>query len=228
MLETLASFLRRRRMHVLKPFGKPSPACACRVSLCDTNGHMARALAAAFAEADQVEVVEGNLLDLSCDALVSPANSFGDMGGGIDKRIDDFHGGAAQRVVMAAIAARFFGELPVGMAIVVELASRRFPFLVAAPTMRIPGNVAGTINAYLAMRAALVAILQHNASSAKGIRSLGVPGLCTGVGGMATEEAATQMRAAYDNVVGGRWQQITHPALAPFAFREPGLRQQRN
>ena len=61
-----------------------------------------------------VEVVHGNLLDLGCDAVVSPANSFGDMSGGIDKAIDDFHDGEAQRRVMAAIAEQFLGELPVG------------------------------------------------------------------------------------------------------------------
>src|SRR5207237_6682576 len=136
--------LRRFRMTVHKPFGRAS-AGALRLSLCDLDTEVARALAAAFAGADAVEVVEGNLLDLDCDALVSPANSFGDMGGGIDKHIDDFHQGEAQRCLMVAIADQFYGELPVGAALVVQLSGRRFPFLVAAPTMRIPSNVAGSI-----------------------------------------------------------------------------------
>src|SRR3954470_15421694 len=109
-----------------------------------------RTLAEAFADAEHVEVIEGNLLDLSCDALVSPANSFGDMSGGIDKAIDDFHQGTAQRALVAAIAEQFLGELPVGAALVVPLPTRRFSFLVAAPTMRIPGSIRGTINGYLA------------------------------------------------------------------------------
>ena len=129
---------------------------------------MAHALALAFAGLDHVEVVEGNLLDLSCDAIVSPANSFGDMGGGIDKAIDDFHGGAAQKAVIAAIAEQFFGELPVGAALIVKLSSRRLPFVVAAPTMRIPGNVAATINA---LSRALVA--QSNTIEYTGLRSVG-------------------------------------------------------
>src|SRR5207247_1370786 len=95
-----------------------------------------------------------------------------------------FHQGAAQKAVMAAIAEHFFGELPVGVALVVELSGQRFPFVVAAPTMRIPGSVANTLNAYLAMRAALVAVLRHNKSGGRPIRSLAVPGLGTGVGGM--------------------------------------------
>ena len=31
---------------------------------------------------------------------------------------------------------------------------------------------------------------------------------------------AEQMRAAYDNVVGGRWRQVVSPLLAPYAMRE--------
>jgi O-acetyl-ADP-ribose deacetylase (regulator of RNase III) len=207
-------------MNLLKPMGRQAGALA--VSLCNRGSETARALADAFAGVPAVEVLEGNLLDLDCDALVSPANSFGDMGGGIDKAIDDFHGGAAQRAVMAAIAEQFYGELPVGMAVVVEVPARRFPFVVAAPTMRIPGDVSRTINAYLAMRAALVAVLRHNAAAGRTIRTIAIPGLCTGVGGMSPTRAARQMRAAYDNVAGGGWRQVAHMALAPYALRGDG------
>src|SRR5262245_45982378 len=118
MLEAARTLLRRWRMKVHKPFGK-SATEGLRISLGDSNPGVAHALAVAFADVDLVEVAEGNLLDLACDAIVSPANSFGDMGGGIDKAIDDFHHGAAQTRVTTAIAEQFFGELPVGAAIVV-------------------------------------------------------------------------------------------------------------
>ncbi len=218
MLEVVLKRIRRWHMQTLKPFGSV-PSKVLRVSLGDTNPDVARALAAAFDGAEAVEVVVGNLLNSSCDAIVSPANSFGDMGGGIDKTIDDFHQGTAQRLVMAAIAEHHFGELPVGAALVVELPVSRFPFVVAAPTMRIPGSVVGSINAYLSMRAALVAVLRHNALGSRPIRSLAVPGLGTGVGGLGYAEAAEQMRAAYDSVIGGKWREVVHAAQAPFAFR---------
>jgi O-acetyl-ADP-ribose deacetylase (regulator of RNase III) len=208
-------------MHTLKPFGKSAPTAGLRLSLCDRDAGVATTLAGAFADADAVEVVEGNLLDLECDGVVSPANSFGDMGGGIDKAIDDFHRGAAQRAVMAAIAEHFLGELPVGAALVVEVAARRFPFVVAAPTMRVPGGLDDTINAYLAMRAALVAVLRHNQGAGRPVRSLAVPGLCTGVGAMHPADAASQMRAAYDSVLGGQWRQVISPVMAPYALRRP-------
>ncbi len=180
-------------MKLVKPFGKGVQPGTLRVRLCDTNAEMADAWLDRFYTVDAVEVLQGNLLDLDSEALVSPANSFGDMSGGLDKRIDDFYHGAAQQAVTDWIRRDFCGELPVGMALVVPMPTRRFPCLVVAPTMRIPGNVAQTINAYLAMRAALVAILRYNRENPRPIRSVAVSGLCTGVGGMACGEAARQM-----------------------------------
>jgi len=207
-------------MKTWKPFGKGSTDSSLRLSLGDINREVAEAMAAAFHDVAAVEVVEGNLLDAGCEAIVSPANSFGDMGGGIDKAIDDFHQGEAQRAVVAAIAEHFFGELPVGMALVVELSTRHRPFLVVSPTMRVPGRLVAGINAYLAMRAALVAVQRHNARTDRPIARLAVPGLCTGVGGMPAQDAAEQMRAAYDSVIGEQWRHVVYPGLAPYALRD--------
>jgi O-acetyl-ADP-ribose deacetylase (regulator of RNase III) len=208
-------------MNTLKPFG-PRRSNVLQLSVGDLNSDVAEKLAHHFHGVDAVEVVQGNLLDVDCDAIVSPANSFGDMSGGIDKVIDDFHEGEAQRRVMAAIREQYLGELPVGVALVVELPSQRFPFVVAAPTMRFPGNVQGSLNSYFAMRAALVAVLNHNASGRNPIRSMAVPGLCTGVGAMDYDESASQMRIAFDNVIGGKWSEIVHMSQAPYAFRGIG------
>jgi O-acetyl-ADP-ribose deacetylase (regulator of RNase III) len=218
MLNTIRAKLRRWQMTTLKPFGTV-PASAVRVSLGDLSQGVAEAMARVFHDVPAVEVVHGNLLDLTADAIVSPANSFGDMSGGIDKAIDDFHRGEAQSRLVAAISERFLGELPVGVAIVLELPSSRFPFLIAAPTMRIPGSIAGSINAYLAMRAVLVAVTQFNATATRPILSVAVPGLGTGVGGVHAADAALQMRTAYDAIVGGQWRQVQHPIQAPYAMR---------
>ena len=210
-------------MKVIKPFGRNPSDGHVRVSLCDRNPDVARALADAFLDIGGVEVLEGNLLDLDCDAVVSPANCFGYMDGGVDQHIDRFYEGKAQDAVLALIAERFYGELPVGSAAIIGMATRRFPHLVVSPTMRVPGDdLGGTINAYLAMRAALAAILDHNRNGAGPIESVAVPGLGTGVGGMAPDESAFQMRAAYDMIVGGGWKSILHPAQAPFVMRAGG------
>lgn len=207
-------------MKTVKPFGKgfSSGSGTLRLSLCDRNSDITDVWSEVFGDVDCVEVVEGNLLDLDCDALISPANSFGDMSGGIDKAIDDFYAGRAQEAVMAAIRDQYLGELPVGVALVIPLTGPRFPFLVAAPTMRVPTSVGQTINAYLSLRAALVAVLQHNRENPMPILSIAVPGLCTGVGGMDFGIAARQMRSAFDNVVGEGWKEVVHPAQAPYAL----------
>lgn len=205
-------------MKVVKPVGRNRNPDLVKVSLCDEKLEVAQSLARYFQDVDGVEVLAGNLFDLDCDALVSPANSFGDMSGGIDQQIDRFYEEAAQRAAMGRIAERFHGELPVGTATILAMGTRRFPFLIVAPTMRVPGRVSGTLNAYLSMRAALVAVLDHNQGTLARIRSVAVPGLCTGVGGMGADEAGPQMRAAYDMIMLEGWKRIIHPVQAPFAL----------
>lgn len=206
-------------METLKQFSAAGPR-GLRFSLGDRNRDVAAALATAFRDLACVEVLHGDLLDVTPDAVVCPGNSFGDMGGGFDKAVDDFHGGQAQPAVVRAIATRCLGELPVGSSLVVEVpGATRMRFLVMAPTMRVPGNSAHSIGAYLATRAALVALVQHTKGGAQPIRSVAIPGMCTGVGGMSFTEAASQMRTAFASVVEERWRQVAHPAMAPYALR---------
>ncbi len=190
-----------------------------KIVLCDLSQEVVAALATAFKGESAVTVRHGDILKARYRAIVSPGNSFGDMGGGLDKAIDDYSGGRAQKLVVAAIRDRFLGEMPVGSAFVLPLNLRRVPYLVVAPTMRVPGSVAGTLNAYLAFRAALLAVRAHGASGEKPIiDSLAVSGLCTGVGGLSASDAAVQMLAAFRSVARGQWREVRHPAMAPFAL----------
>ncbi|MFN0201232.1 MAG: macro domain-containing protein [Bacteroidia bacterium] len=168
----------------LKPFGKTLEEESLRMSICDQNRDIATVFAQVFAEEPNVEISCGNLLHLSADGLVSPANSFGDMGGGLDKAIDDYFSGKVQANVQRYIQTEHFGELPVGIASVLFMDNEEYPYLIVAPTMRIPGNVGKTINAYLAMRAIWVAVIKHNRLSSRKIKHILLPSLCTGVGGM--------------------------------------------
>src|SRR5204862_2581392 len=104
----------------------------------------------------------GDFFAAAADAMVSPANSFGIMDGGLDLAIRGAIGGDIQRRVQAVIIERHHGELPVGAAEVVETENERWPFLVIAPTMRVPEPVSNTLNAYLAFRAALLAVRRFN------------------------------------------------------------------
>lgn len=141
-------------------------------------------------------------IDIKADAIVSPANSFGFMNGGIDALYTYQFGPGLQQRLQALLVERFGAELPIGMAVIVPTGSPDIPWCISAPTMRIPRGVADTLNAYLAFRAALRAVLAHNASGLPPIRSILCPGLGTAVGQMPVERCARQMRAAWDQVLG--------------------------
>lgn len=66
-----------------------------------------------------------------------------------------------------------------------------------APTMRVPGNIAGTDKVYCAAWAALLAMQAHNITDERKIEVVAFPALGTGFGGVSFDEAARQMAAAY-------------------------------
>lgn len=164
-----------------------------KLLLRDTDAAVVAALASAFADCPDVEVTRGDILALDADAIVSPANSFGSMGGGIDRIYVRHFGSRVRNALQERIRAEHGGELPVGAALCVPTGDAHVPRMISAPTMRRPGAVAGTRNAYHALLAALTEAARHPA-----IATLLCPGLCTKTGRMSPGEAAAQMRAAYD------------------------------
>ena len=201
----------------LKDFGPLFSKDHLLFSLCCDQKDIAIHLADAFREFDQVEVIHGDILKLKSDALVSPGNSFGEMSGGLDRTIDNFYNGKAEKMATDRIRSDYMGELPVGCSVVLEMNTKRFPFLILAPTMRIPGIVKSSHNAYLAFRGSLVAIAKYNQHRERKIRSVAIPSMCTGVGGMDPKVSSLQMMKAFENVAIGLWEKVAHPSLAPFA-----------
>jgi O-acetyl-ADP-ribose deacetylase (regulator of RNase III) len=151
-----------------------------------------------FSDCPAVEAVAGDYFHRPADALVSPANSFGIMDGGLDLAIRDQLGFSVERKIQEVIDEQYHGELPVGSAEIVETGDPRWRYMIAAPTMRIPEPIPFTINAYLAFRAVLVAVENLNkALGRREIDSLVCCGLGTGVGQISASKCAMQMRAAY-------------------------------
>jgi O-acetyl-ADP-ribose deacetylase (regulator of RNase III) len=171
------------------------------IHLRDINADVVEAWRAAFADVADVEVSLGDIFAEEADAILSPANSFGHMDGGIDLLYSRYFGWELQTNLQAVLAEHHYGELPVGQAIVLATGHEHFPFLVSAPTMRVPARIDQTVNVYLAFRAALIAVRSHNARADEAIQSLLVPGLGTGVGAMPPARAARQMRLAYDSIL---------------------------
>jgi O-acetyl-ADP-ribose deacetylase (regulator of RNase III) len=156
-----------------------------------------------------VTVHRGSILDLSVDAVVSPANSFGFMDGGVDHLYSHHFGWELQDRLQEMIRTRHHGELIVGAAEIVDTGSLRIPFVIAAPTMRVPMILGDTVNPYLAARAALL-LIRHGIVPtgplagepvSAAVTSVAFPGLGTGVGRVGPNTCAHQVRAAIEEVV---------------------------
>ena len=151
-----------------------------------------------FEQEANVSIVEGDITQLACDAVVSPANAFGFMDGGLDYALSQRFGWQLQTQVQQHIKALAEGELLVGQALVIPTGDAIIPYLISAPTMRVPMNfnIPTSVNAYLAMKAVLIKAMQHEQ-----VTSVAIPGLCTGAGRMPPETAARQMWYAYQEIV---------------------------
>lgn len=137
----------------------------------------------------------GDFFSLKTDCIVSPANSFGYMDGGLDLAISNRLGWQIQRNLQKSIIENHNGELLVGQAELVRTENKEIPFCISAPTMRVPSILTNTVNVYLASKA-IFRLLK----TTKEIESVTIPGLATGVGKVPYDICAKQMRRAYDDV----------------------------
>lgn len=157
-----------------------------------------------------VSVVQGSIFDVPADAYVSPANSFGFMDGGVDRHYTQHFGRDVQDNLQQVIAERHHGELLVGQAEIVATGAASTPFLIAAPTMRVPMILpTDSTAAYLAARAVFLLVQRGRFLEGKHagqpisdhVKTVAFPGLATGVGRMGPATCAHQVRAAIEDVV---------------------------
>jgi len=131
----------------------------------------------------EVEIVLGDLRALAVEAVVNPANSLGLMGGGVAGALARAGGEEIER------EARARAPIPVGEAIATGAGRLPFRRVVHAPTMERPAMATSPEKVRRAARAALLC------AEEQGLRSLAIPGLGTGVGGVDPEEAAAAIVA---------------------------------
>jgi O-acetyl-ADP-ribose deacetylase (regulator of RNase III) len=147
-----------------------------------------------------VEIVNGYFEQLpDFDCMVSAANSFGLMDGGVDLALIQFFGKAVEKNVQQHILEKYLGEQPIGTSFIVETGHKKHPFVAHTPTMRLPMTIALTDNVYVAMWAMLLAVYHHNLSNPRKIKNIACPGLGTATGRVPYDEAARQMAIAYRN-----------------------------
>lgn len=163
----------------------------------DLNPQVVEAVAAVFADIPAFDVRCADVFDGSpADAIVSPANSHGWMDGGIDLVYRYRFGPQIEQELQDMIAQLPTRLLAVGEALIIWTGYHEIPLMIAAPTMEVPSVVAHTENAYLAFRAVLRAVRHMN------LQVVICPGLATMTGRMAPQESASQMRRAWDELMG--------------------------
>ena len=123
------------------------------IQLVDKKLEMCKFWRMYFRGIDNVIVYEGDFFTLSTDCVVSPANSYGFMDGGLDLFISLKLGWGVQEQLQKQIRENHHGELLVGQAELVETGHPDIPYCISAPTMRVPLILENTPNVYLSARA---------------------------------------------------------------------------
>jgi len=131
------------------------------------------------------------------DAFVTAGNSYGVMTAGIDAAVVARFGPEIMKRVQRHIIGLYLGEQPVGTAFIVETGDPWCPRLVHAPTMRLPGSIAGTDAVYRATWGALLALHLESALAGRSLGTACLPAMGCGFGGVSFDESARQMAAAW-------------------------------
>jgi O-acetyl-ADP-ribose deacetylase (regulator of RNase III) len=126
-------------------------------------------------------IEKGDITKLSCDAIVNPANSYGYMGGGV--------AGAIKRVGGIEIEKEAIAKAPIsiGKAVATTAGSLPCNFVIHAPTMKQPAMRIGVENVRLATKAAFELGVKL------GIKSIAIPGMGTGIGGVPVDAATREI-----------------------------------
>lgn len=188
------------------------------VILAGIHKDLIQAWSQAFGERANVTIYPGSIFDVACDALVSPANSFGFMDGGLDYQISEYFGWHVQERLQERIREKHHGELLVGTADIVPTDHCKIPYVISAPTMRVPMILTETVNVYLATRAVFILIkfgtFDDGTPIQDRVKSVAFPGMGTGVGRVPPEICARQMHAAFEDIIEEKY---TFPRLWPEA-----------
>lgn len=171
-----------------------------KLILCDFSEELCEEWKKAFVSFPEVEIRHGRFEDIDFDCINSPANSFGLMDGGIDEAITMKFGQQMMNRVQEMIIDKYGGEQPVGTSEIVRATpdgEARVRYVSHTPTMIIPEFISDKDNVYLAMRAMLLAVENHNKVSNDKIMTLVCSGLGTGAGRVPFSKAARDMAKAY-------------------------------
>jgi O-acetyl-ADP-ribose deacetylase (regulator of RNase III) len=129
----------------------------------------------------QIHLAKSDITEMAVDAIVSPANSLGIMGGGVAAALARKGGPSIQREAMS------LAPIAVGAAVVTTAGRLWAKNIIHVPTMEEPGLKVSVEDVRRATRAALLA------ASQRAFQVIAIPGLGTGLGGADPADAARAM-----------------------------------
>ena len=152
------------------------------VILCDCKGNMVYEWERVFSNNKNVRCIEGDYCSVAerekVDVIVSPANSFGIMDGGLDLSIRDFYlknNLDIQSLVQGKIKEVFRGIQTVGSSIYIE---NDVLDLIHTPTMKVPGQIVDLNCIYFATRNTIICAREN------GVDRILIPAFGAGIGGI--------------------------------------------
>lgn len=129
----------------------------------------------------EIVAQQGDITQVKADAVVNPANSLGEMGGGVAGALRRAGGAEIEKEAMSK------APIPVGEAVYTAAGLLPFRYVIHAPTMEKPGEPTTIENI---RKATLAAVL---CADSYGVKVLAIPGMGTGVGRISPGRAAEVM-----------------------------------
>lgn len=172
--------------------------------------------------------LQDHLINYKSDSIVSPANSFGIMDGGVDYYISQYYGGTKNFIpfIRKALDDEFCGIQNIGTSFIIDLIEylyknnlnnenyKYYPrYLIHTPTMRTPSLIKNKSDIiYSCIWSILCSLRKHNTNLKNNINSVIITGLGTGAGGVDEIYCAKQMSLAFKHFIN-----------SPYNFNDPNI-----
>lgn len=170
-----------------------------KIYLVDLDSRMTNCWEQDFEEVTDVEVVNGDMQEFldshkDVDTIVSAANSFGIMDGGLDAVYVRYFGDSLQTAVLERIREEHLGEQPVGSSLILKIPEGKGKRLIHTPSMRTPQPLIDPRIVYTCTRSALVTAMKNRA------KAIVMPAFGHLTGRVKAETVSSLMYKAYEDV----------------------------
>ncbi|MBE5745989.1 MAG: hypothetical protein E7359_01735 [Clostridiales bacterium] len=138
-----------------------------KIYIVETNEDSCKKLKENFNDFSNVQIIHEDIKSFynkhknEIECLVSPANSYGHMGGGYDAALSDILGWDFQLKVQNYIKTNFYGEQGVATSFIIKTDIPNLS-LIHTPTMQSPSIILDDMIVYYCMRSTLICALKND------------------------------------------------------------------